>query len=141
MTKKTKIIMLYYEKKYSVVEIAHKLKISKQYVSRIVKTDERYISEKEARKEISKERRQMQKREYAKRKRQKSKNEVIDAVMDILHAQASFELSGRKFINNRAYRNWNSSIYKYHKKTKEYRVKKNMKNKVSYAVPQKIKWD
>lgn len=141
MTRKSRIIMLYYERKKSVIEIAYKLKVSKQYVSRIIKNDERYLSEKKARKEKSKERRQMQKRDYARRKREKSKNEVIDAVMDILHAQASFELSGRKTINNRAYRNWNSSIYEYHKKTKEYRVKENMKNKVSYAVPQKIKWD
>lgn len=141
MTRKTRIIMLYYERKKSVVEIAYKLKVSKQYVSRIIKNDERYIAEKKSRKEKSKERRQMQKRDYARRKRQKSKDEVIDAVMDILHAQASFELSGRKTINNRAYRNWNSSIYQYHQKTKEYRVKEDMKNKVSYAVPQKIKWD
>lgn len=57
------------------------------------------------------------------------------------HIQASMELSGRKTINNRAYRNWNSSIYEYHNKTKDYRVKKDYENKVSYAVPKKIKWD
>ena len=47
------------------------------------------------------------------------------------HIQASCELSGRKTINNRAYKKWNSSIYEYHDKTKEYRIKKDLKNKVS----------
>ena len=60
--------------------------------------------------------------------------------MKTKHYQASIELSGRKTISNRAFRNWNSSIYRFHKKTNEYRVKEEMLNKVSYAVPKKIKW-
>ncbi len=65
----------------------------------------------------------------------------LDGIMEMQHIQASIELSGRKTINNCAYRNWNSSIYEFHNKTKEYRIKENMKNKVSYAVPKKIKGD
>ena len=56
------------------------------------------------------------------------------------HYQASCELSGRKTINNRAFRNWNSSIYRFHERTKEYRVKEELKDKISYAVPKRIKW-
>lgn len=53
----------------------------------------------------------------------------------------SCEMSGRKTINNRAFRKWNSSIYEFYSRTKEYRIKKDFENKVSYAVPKKIKWD
>lgn len=53
----------------------------------------------------------------------------------------NIELSGRKTINNYAFRNWNSSIYGFHEKTKEYRVQKELMDKISYAVPKKIKWE
>ena len=56
------------------------------------------------------------------------------------HYQASCELSIKKTINNRAFRNWNPSIYKFHNKTKEYRTKEEMADKLSYAVPKRIKW-
>lgn len=62
------------------------------------------------------------------------------AVLDYLHNQASCELSQRRTINNRAFKKWNSSVYQYHNKTKEYRLKEEFKNKISYAVPKKIKW-
>lgn len=140
MTKKERINILYYEEKLNTVEIADKLKITKQYVSKVIKTDSRYIKEKETRKIKSAERHRKQKKEYARKKRQSIQNERLDASIDVLHRQASFELSQRRTINNRAFRNWNSSIYGYYKKTKEYRLKKEFENKVSYAVPKKIKW-
>lgn len=78
-----------------------------------------------------------------KKKRNTQTNGNINekAILDYLHNQASYEMSKGRFINNRAFRNWNSSIYEYYEKTKEYRVKKDFKNKVSYAVPKKIKWN
>ena len=123
------------------IEIANKLKVTKQYVSKVIKTDSRYINEKTTRKLETTIRHRNQKKEFARKKRQSSKNERLDASMDILHRQASFELSKGRTINNRAFRNWNSSIYDYHDRAKEYRVKKDFENKVSYAVPKKIKWD
>ena len=51
MERKEKILKLYYKEGLKVVEIASKCKISKQYVSRIIKQDERYLSEKKKRKE------------------------------------------------------------------------------------------
>ena len=60
--------------------------------------------------------------------------------MEMQHIQASYELSSRKGINNRAFRNWNTGMYSYNHKTKEYRVKDKYKDKVSYSVPKKIKW-
>ncbi len=141
MTKKEKIILLYYEKRLNTIEISNKLKITKQYVSKIIKTDSRYIEEKNIRKLETKERHREQNIKCIKKKRLKNKNERLDAALEVLHRQASFELSKGKTINNRAFRNWNSSIYNYYNRTKEYRIRKDFENKVSYAVPKKIKWD
>lgn len=141
MNKKERIIVFYYEEKLNTIEIANELKVTKQYVSKVIKTDSRYINEKTTRKLETTIRHRNQKKEFARKKRQSSKNERLDASMDILHRQASFELSKGRTINNRAFRNWNSSIYDYHYRAKEYRVKKDFENKVSYAVPKKIKWD
>ena len=60
--------------------------------------------------------------------------------MEMQHFQATCELSGRRTINNRAFRNWNSSIYQFHNRSKEYRLKQDFKDRVSYAAPKKIKW-
>lgn len=49
------------------------------------------------------------------------------------------ELSGdRKPINNRAFRDWNSSIYKYNERNKSYVLKKSIN--VGADVPRQIKW-
>ena len=143
MTKKEKIIFFYYEEKLNTISISKKLNVSKQYVSKILKTDIRYEDEKNRRKEVNKIEQQNRKVKYNRNRRNKKKgnNEQIDAMLDILHRQASAELSGKRTINNRAFRNWNSSIYQFHNRTKEYRIKEEFKDKVSYAVPKKIKWD
>ena len=52
---------------------------------------------------------------------------------------ASKELSGgKKYISNRAFRNWNTSIYRYDRKTKSYKLKNNIN--VSKDIPRRIKW-
>lgn len=140
MTKKEKIILFYYEEKLNTIVISDKLNVSKQYVSKIIKTDPRYLEEKATRKQETKKRHNNQKVEYNKKRRNRIKNERLDAALDVLHRQASFELSRGKTISNRAFRNWNSSIYKFHDRTKEYRIRDDYKDKVSYAVPKKVKW-
>lgn len=141
MTKKEQIILFYYEEKLNTIVISNKLNVSKQYVSKIIKTDSRYLEEKTTRKQETKRRHNNQKVEYNKKRRNRIKDERLDAALDILHRQASFELSRGKTISNRAFRNWNSSIYKFHNRTKEYRIRDDYKDKISYAVPKKIKWN
>ena len=141
MSNKEKIIDLFFNKKLSIVEIAGKLNITKQYVSKIVRQDLRYTQERENRKLKNKEKQKKRVKDYIYKKRKKERQERLNAMVEMQHIQASMELSGRNTINNRAYRNWNSSIYEYHNKTKDYRVKKDYEDKVSYAVPKKIKWD
>ena len=141
MNNKEKIIDLFFDKKLLIVEIAGKLNITKQYVSKIVRQDFRYTQERENRKLKNKEKQKKRVKNYIYNKRKKERQERLNAMVEMQHIQASMELSGRNTINNRAYRNWNSSIYEYHNKTKDYRVKKDYEDKVSYAVPKKIKCD
>ena len=140
MTKKEKIIYLYYEKKLKEKVISKKIKVSTSYVTKIIKSDTKYKKEKQRRKQENKLKQKKRNIECIKRKRLKQKRDGLDEFMKRQHIQASYELSGRKKINNRAFRNWNSSIYRFHSKTSEYRVKEELLNKISYAVPKKIKW-
>ena len=75
------------------------------------------------------------------KRRKKLKDENLDDSMKLKHIQAAGELSGKHTINNRALKKWNSSIYDYHSKTNEFRLKEEFKNKTSYAMPKKIKWN
>lgn len=142
MTKKEKIKIYYYEKKLNTIEISKKLKVTKQYVSKIIRMDNRYDNEKSKRKQESaiRQKKRNIKCITKKRKMNQLKKAQTDAILEKQHIQASIELSGRKTINNRAFKKWNSSIYEYHNKTREYRIKEEMKGKVSYTVPKKIKW-
>ena len=117
------ICELYFQSKMSFSEISRKFDICVSQVSRIVRKNENYINEKNKRIQET-----------------KDKNDE-KAILDYLHNQASAELSGRRTISNRAFKNWNSSIYEFHNRTKEFRLKKEFKERVSYAVPKKIKWD
>lgn len=143
MSKKEEIIIFYYEKGLNIISISKNLKVSKQYVSKIIKTDSRYINEKNKRKQESATKQRQRSIEWIKKSREskKMKKENLDGFIELQHFQASSELSGRHSINNRAFKKWNSSIYEYHNKTNEFRVKKEFENKTSYAVPKKIKWD
>lgn len=137
MSNKSEIIVLYYEHKLNIIEISNKLNVTKQYVSKIVKNDSRHINEKEQRKRQNKIKRREYQKEYKSKKRKENSNDILL----YLHAQATAELSSRRTINNRAFKKWNSSIYGYYSKTKEFRIKEEFKNKVSYATPKKIKWE
>ena len=141
MTKKEEILLFYYEKKEKPVEIAKLLDVSAAYITKIVKEDSRYAIEKENRKQIALETRKKGKREWIQKKRQVIREARLDGVMQMIHNQDCCELSAKHTINNRAFKKWNTSIYEYYSKTKEFRVKQEMKPKTSYAVPQKIKWD
>lgn len=143
MTKKEMIIISYYEERLNTITISKNLNVSKQYVSKIIKTDYRYSAEKNKRKVESAIR---QKERNIKciiknRKIKRDEKERLDAFVEMQHIQSSGELSGKRTINNRAFKKWNSSIYEFHNRTKEFRLKEEFKNKTSYAVPKKIKWD
>lgn len=131
------IVELYFTQNMKQKEIAEKLNISKYIVSRTLAKDSRYKQEKERRKEISIKKHNEKKAESVIRKRQNSQNDY--AILKNQHIQASLELSGGKVpIGNRAFRDWNSSIYRYDKKTKSYKLKSDVV--ATYDVPRRIKW-
>lgn len=136
MVKKYVIIDLYYLKKYKIVDIAKELNVSKQYVSKIVKQDSRYIEEKARRKSENKEKQNQYRKDFMKNRRQRVADE--NYALKNMHDQASREMSTGRTISNRAFRNWNSSIYKYNKQKKVYELKKGIKT--SSDVPKRINW-
>ncbi len=138
MNKQEKIKTMYFNKKYKQKEIAEKLKVSNQYVSKTLLKDKRYKAEKERRKIISKERHRQRAIYYIKNKRKSKSIDLEYEYLKQLHKHDSQELSLRKTIGNVAYRNWNSSIYKYNSKTKSYHLKKGVITGAD--VPKKVKW-
>ena len=131
------IVELYFINKMKQKDIAEKLNISKYIVSRVLAKDSRYKQEKENRKQEAIKRHNEKKAESVIRKRKNAQNDY--AILRNQHIKASLELSGgKKTINNRTFRNWNSSIYRYDKKTKSYKLKSNVAT--TYDVPKKIKW-
>lgn len=135
---KNEILRLYFEEKLKQVDIANKLKISKNAVSKTIKKDSRYEEEKENRKLQNKikHNKDIQRRVEIKRK---SKGISDIQLLNAIHIQASLELSDNKRImSNRAFRDWNSSIYRYDKKRQSYILKHEIVSGVD--VPKKIKW-
>ena len=137
MNLKEKILELYFIDKLKQKDIATKLQVSKYIVSRTVSKDSRYKIEKSRRKLESKQKNNKDTINYIKNKR--NNNQIDYLYLKAQHEQASRELSqGGKTISNRAYRDWNSSAYKYDKKTKSYVLRKNIT--AGSDVPKRISW-
>lgn len=136
MNKKEKIIFYYYEKGLVQTDIATRLNVSKAYITKIIKRDERYLKEKQRRKDKNSIKNREETKKYIKNKRIKEK--ISNECMKKMHLQATIELSSRKTISNRSFRNWNSSIYKYNNKIKSYQLKSDVT--VTNDVPKKINW-
>ena len=138
MSNKDKIKHLYFDCKYKQIEIAKELNISTKYISKILLQDSRYIEEKQRRKNISNKKHTQKTKEYIKAKRKMRYIDMEYEYMRHQHDQATFELSGGKNnINNRAFRKWNTSAYKYNLKTKSYHLVKGLT--ATYDVPKIIR--
>ena len=135
MTREEKIIELYFEKKLKQKEIAKELEISKYIVSRVLNNNRNYKTEKQNRVKEQKIIHKEKTKKYICSKREKEY--VINQKLKQDHIQASIELSGSKSINNRAFRKWNSSIYKFNTEKNYYEIDK--KIIVGYDVPKIVK--
>ena len=134
-----KILKKYFEDKMKQVDIATELNVSKYKVSRVVTKDPRYKTEKERRKESNRKKNREETKKYISKERKKKKDDIAYEQLKQAHIQATMELSGgRKTISNRAFRNWNSSIYKYNEKNQSYQLKSGIN--VGADVPKTIKW-
>lgn len=133
------ILEKYFKDGKKQIEIAKELNISKYKVSRVVSKDVRYLQEKEKRKSHNKKKNVDFTKEYIYSTRRYNNNDVDYAILKHAHELASRELSdSNRTINNRVYRNWNSSIYKYNEKTKTYYLKHGIN--VGADVPKKVNW-
>lgn len=133
------ILEKYFKEKKTQIEIAKELNVSKYKVSRVVSKDVRYPVEKENRKKENKKKNIEYTKKYMASKRKKKESDVSYELLKQAHNQASRELSGgKKSISNRAFRDWNTSIYRYNEKDKSYVLKKGIV--VGIDVPKKIKW-
>lgn len=138
---KEEILRLYFEEKLKQVKISEILGISKNAVSKVLKKDDRYQSEKNIRKQLNKKKhnKQIQTNIENKRKAIKEKNDSDFLILKKMHEQASKELSGGKNpISDIAYRNWNKSAYKYNSKKDTYILRKELT--AGADIPKRIKW-
>ena len=133
------IIEKYFINKLRVVDIAKDLNISKSAVTQVLQKDKRYLDEKELRKNQNKKKNIEFTKRYMTIKRKQKETNFDYALLKLEHEQAARELSGgRKTISNRAFRNWNPSIYKYDNKNNSYELKRGIV--VGSDVPKTVKW-
>lgn len=117
---KETIINLFYIDHLKVKEIAEKFNFSSAYITKIIKQDVRYAEEKMYRKDLSKEKRKLDKNKYIKNKRDLKRIEDNYSIVQTQHIQASKELSKSKHLSNESYRKWNISAYKYNSSKRRY---------------------
>ena len=118
--KKDKIIEMFFINHLSVKEIADSIGTSSAYITKIIKTDERYVKEKQYRKEKSKEKRKQDKNNFMKNKREQKRIDDNYSFVQAQHYKATRELSKSRHLTNETYRKWNSSAYKYNPLKKRY---------------------
>ena len=119
-TLKEKIINLFYFEHLKVKNISEKLNISSAYITKIIKTDNRYVEGKQFRKNLSKEKRKIDQNKFIKEKREIKRIEDNYSIIESQHIQATKELSKSSYLTNESYRKWNQSAYKYNPSKKRY---------------------
>jgi len=134
---KENIINLFYIEHLKVKEIAQKENISSAYVTKVIKEDERYLKEKEYRKNRAKDKRKVAQNNFIKNKRYNRRIEDNYSFIQAQHEQATRELSKSKHLSNESYRKWNYSAYKYNPSKRRYEFDSNLGR--SADVPKYIK--
>lgn len=132
-----KIIGLFYIQHFKVKDIAEALGLSSAYITKIIKQDNRYIQEKDFRKQQNKGNRKIVQNKFIKNKRDNKRIEDNYAIVETQHPQASRELSQSSYLTNENYRKWNSSVYKYNPSKNRYEFDDRLGR--SYTVPKYIK--
>ncbi|MDD3303996.1 MAG: hypothetical protein PHP54_03670 [Clostridia bacterium] len=137
MSKKIMILDMFYNNHLKQIEIAKELNVSKAYVTKIIKCDSRYTTEKNTRKEDNVFNRRLYLYNYLKDYRAKKKEDKqLDEFVKKQHEQASYELSAKPHISKTSLRKSCGSIYDYNSKTNSFHVKKNIC--VSFDMPRTI---
>ena len=121
------IISKFYDFHEKPNDIAKVLEVSTSYITKIIKKDDRYSSEKAYRQEISKENRKVSKREWIKNKRKTEADKQLDEMLKKQHIEASKELSYSYEMSDLAYVKWNRSAFVYDKNSSDLVLNKKLK--------------
>lgn len=114
MDKKEQILDLYFNKHLKQTEIAEKINASQQYISKIIKKDEKYEDEKSSRKSSNAEKRKIAQAEYQKNYVRKKDKDIAYEQLLAQQRQDALELSYNSHpLSNYAFKKANSSIYTY----------------------------
>ncbi len=108
---KNYILDKYYNEHDKPTNIAKELNVNPSYITKIIKSDTRYIKEKEYRAQISRENRKIAKRDWIRNKRQSESDKQLYEFVKQQHIEASKELSYTSELSDLTYRKWNSSAY------------------------------
>lgn len=134
-----KILEMFFKDQMRCKDIANILKISSAYITKIIKKDPRYIEEKNRRKQINKEKHNENTKELIKKQRNEIQfcHKVDDLILKKMHEQATTELSKNGKLSDMAYRNWNTSAYKYNDEKKRFEFREELGR--SYDVKKYLK--
>lgn len=136
---KERILEMFFLEKMKCKDIAETLNISTAYITKVIKKDSRYVEEKSERKELNKEKHNKQTKELIKKQRDEVQfaHRVDDLILRKMHEQATMELSKNSRLSDIAYRNWNTSAYKYNEKKKRFEFREELGK--SYDVKKYLK--
>lgn len=138
MDKKKQILDLYFNKHLQQIEISKQLDVSQQYISKIVKKDKRYKTEKDYRKSQNAEKRKVYQKEYQKDYVRKKENDIAFEALQAQLAQDAKLLSYKAHnLSTYALKKANSSIYEYDKNRNQYVMLKGIKSSID--LPRRIK--
>lgn len=132
---KNYILDKYYNEHDKPTNIAKELNVNPSYITKIIKSDTRYVQEKEYRAQISRENSKIAKREWIRNKRQSETDKQLYEFVKQQHIEASKELSYSSEMSDLTYRKWNASAY--HRNSKGNLVI-DRKLKVGLDVPKSI---
>lgn len=121
------IISKFYDFHEKPNDIAKELEVSPSYITKIIKKDDRYSSEKAYRQEVNKENRKVSKREWIKNKRKTEADKQLDEMLKKQHIEASKELSYSYEMSDLAYVKWNRSAFVYDKNSSDLVLNKKLK--------------
>lgn len=114
MDKKEQILDLYFNMHLKQTKIAEKVNASQQYISKIIKKDEKYEDEKSSRKSSNAEKRKIAQAEYQKNYVRKKDKDIAYEQLLAQQRQDALELSYNSHpLSNYAFKKANSSIYTY----------------------------
>lgn len=138
MERKEQILDLYFNHHLQQTEISKQLQVSQQYISKIVKKDERFKTEKDYRKSQNAEKRKVYQKEYQKNYIRKKEEDLSFQQLQAQLALDSKELSYSPHnLSTYALKKANSSIYAYDKKRNQYVMLKGIKSSID--LPKRIK--